>query len=200
MKYNLNNSILLLRKNLPQVRNLILCFMLIAGFQISASAQNPADKRITGKVISSDGAPLEGATVAVKNSTTSTTSDAEGNFSLSVADNGTLVITFVGYDKQEVSVAGKNSFTLMLVSSEKTLSDVVVVGYTTQKKSSLTGAISAVNMDDLESRRVPDVAQLLQGQVAGVQVTQSTGAPVMVSTLPSVVWVPLEAAAIRFSS
>ncbi|MEO7315601.1 MAG: TonB-dependent receptor [Ginsengibacter sp.] len=177
MKYNFKNSILLLRKNLPQIRNLVLCLLLTAGMQISATAQNPSDKRITGKVISSAGEPLEGATIAVKNSTSTTTSDGEGNFSLSAPDNATLIITFVGYDKQEVTVAGKNSFTIVLVSSEKTLSDVVVVGYTSQKKSSLTGAISAVNMNDLESRRVPDVAQLLQGQVAGVQVTQSTGAP-----------------------
>lgn len=177
MKYNLNNSILLLRKNLPQIRNLVLCFILIAGFGISAVAQNPAEKRIIGKVISSAGTPLVGATIAVKNSTKSTTSDAAGDFSLSVADNATIVITFIGYDEQEIPVAGKNSFMITMTPSEKTLSDVVVVGYTSQKKSSLTGAISAVNMQDLEQRRVPDVAQLLQGQVAGVQVTQSTGAP-----------------------
>jgi TonB-linked SusC/RagA family outer membrane protein len=177
MKYNLKNSILQMQNNFPQVRHLLFCFLLIAGVQNAAFAQNTAEKRITGKVISASGDPLQGATIAVKNSTKNTTSDAEGNFSLSVADNSILVITFVGYEIQEVPVEGKNSFTITLISSEKTLSDVVVVGYTSQKKSSLTGAISAVNMNDLEQRRVPDVAQLLQGQVAGVQVTQSTGAP-----------------------
>ncbi len=101
----------------------------------------------------------------------------DGSFKLSVPVSAILSVSHVGYQPQELSVSGQSNFQITLVSVENTLSDVVVVGYTSQKKSSFTGAISAVNMGDLEERRVPDVAQLLQGQVAGVQVTQSTGAP-----------------------
>ena len=159
---------------------LILCFVLLAIARVSVIAQdNPSssDKPISGKIVSALGEPLSGVTVAVKNSTRATITDDEGNFKLSVPASAILSISHVGYQPQELSVSGKSNFQITLVSAENTLTDVVVVGYTSQKKSSLTGAITAVNMDNLEERRVPDVAQLLQGQVAGVQVTQSTGAP-----------------------
>ncbi|MEO5563773.1 MAG: TonB-dependent receptor, partial [Chitinophagaceae bacterium] len=103
--------------------------------------------------------------------------NASGDFSLVVPGNATLVITHISFQKQEVAVAGKSELLIKLDAVDNTLSDVVVVGYTTQKKATITGAISTVNMADLESRRVSDVAQALQGQVAGVQITQSTGAP-----------------------
>ncbi len=106
-----------------------------------------------------------------------TTTNVNGDFALVVPDNAVLVITYIGFQKQEIPVAGKTQLLIRLDSLENTLGDVVVVGYTTQRKATITGAISSVNMADLESRRVADVAQALQGQVAGVQVTQSTGAP-----------------------
>lgn len=178
MKNKLQNPIRSFRKHIPRLRDLTLFFILLMGMQVTATAQNNSqDKRITGQIISASGAPLEGATISVKNTTTTTASDEDGNFSLIVADNAVLIVTFVGYATQEVPVSGKTSFTIVLVSQSSTLSDVVVVGYTTQTKSSFTGAITSVNMDNLEERRVPDVAQLLQGQVPGVTVSQSTGAP-----------------------
>ena len=178
MKKNLTNIICSIRKYFSPGLKLTLCYIIMAMIQVSVTAQdNAAGKQISGKVVSASGEPLSGATVGVKNTTNQTTTDAEGNFTLSVADNAILEITYVGFIKQEIAASGRTNFQITLATSENTMSDVVVVGYTTQKKSSLTGAISPVNMGDLEHRRVPDVAQLLQGQVAGVQVTQSTGAP-----------------------
>ncbi len=160
---------------------LALCFVIIATTHFETSAQqNPptqVGKEISGKIVNAGSEPLAGVTVGVKNTSNATTTDAGGNFNLTVPGNAILEITHVGYSNQEISVNGKTNFQVKMQTSEVTMTDVVVVGYTTQKKSSLTGAISTVNMEDVDKRRVPDVAQLLQGQVAGVQVSQSTGAP-----------------------
>jgi TonB-linked SusC/RagA family outer membrane protein len=142
--------------------------------QVSPAA---ADKVISGKVVAASGEPLSGVTVAVKNTSNATVTDENGNFTLTVPASAVLMISHVGYTPQEISVSGQSNFMISLATAANTLSDVVVVGYTSQRKSSFTGAITSVNMGDVEERRVPDVAQLLQGQVAGVTVTQSTGAP-----------------------
>jgi len=182
MKKNLLNIIRFIPKFFSPVLKLALYFVFLALSQVAVMAQNnPAsgtgEKKITGQVVSPSGDPLSGVTVGVKNTGNATTTNDNGNFTLTVPASAILMISHVGYKQQEVSVAGKSNFEISLALSENTLSDVVVVGYTSQKKSSFTGAISAVNMGDIEERRVPDVAQLLQGQVAGVTVTQSTGAP-----------------------
>ncbi|MEO6705050.1 MAG: TonB-dependent receptor [Ginsengibacter sp.] len=180
MNKNLLNIIGFIPKYCSPGFKLILCFVLLAMLQVTVTAQdNPSssDKPISGKIVSATGESLSGVTVGVKNSTRATVTDGEGNFKLSVPASAILSVSHVGYQPQEFSVSGKSIFQLSMAPAESMLTDVVVVGYTTQKKSSLTGAITAVNMGDLEERRVPDVAQLLQGQVAGVQVTQSTGAP-----------------------
>ena len=122
---------------------------------------------------------LIGVNVIVTGSKTGTITSINGDFEISVPQNSTLKVSYVGYKSQEikVSVSGQTTLDIKLESDTKTIDEVVVVGYNTQKKSSLTGAVTSVNMTDLEQRKVPDVAQMLQGQVAGVQVTQSTGAP-----------------------
>ncbi|HEY0732231.1 MAG TPA: SusC/RagA family TonB-linked outer membrane protein, partial [Chitinophagaceae bacterium] len=159
---------------------LFFCCMLIL-FQFQARAQEVpptgTTKKITGKVSSPTGAPLSGVTVSLKNSNTRTQTNDEGIFTLTVPEDGILVITHVGYNAEEIPVTGRTDFQVSLADASTSLNDIVVVGYTTQRRSSLTGSVATVNMSNLEQRRVPDVAQLLQGQVAGVQVTQSTGAP-----------------------
>ncbi|HEU0110964.1 MAG TPA: SusC/RagA family TonB-linked outer membrane protein, partial [Flavisolibacter sp.] len=159
---------------------LFFCCMLIL-FQFQARAQDVpptgTTKKITGIVSSPTGAPLSGVTVSLKNSNTRTQTNDEGIFTLTVPEDGILVITHVGYNAEEIPVTGRTDFQVSLADASTSLNDIVVVGYTTQRRSSLTGSVATVNMSNLEQRRVPDVAQLLQGQVAGVQVTQSTGAP-----------------------
>jgi len=180
MKKNFLNSIWFIPKYFSPGLKLTLCFVLITMMRFTLTAQvSPAaaDKVISGKVVAASGEPLSGVTVAVKNTSNATVTDENGNFTLTVPASAVLMISHVGYTPQEISVSGQSNFMISLATAANTLSDVVVVGYTSQRKSSFTGAITSVNMGDVEERRVPDVAQLLQGQVAGVTVTQSTGAP-----------------------
>ncbi len=178
MKENLTNVIRLIPTKLWPGLKGIFCIIAIVMLQFSASAQaDPNDKPISGKVSSAQGLPMNGVTVAIKNTTKATTTDNNGDFTLAVPDNAILVVTYVGFKTQELSVSGRSSIQITMSVMENTLNDVVVVGYSSQRKGAITGAVASVNIDDLEKRRVPDVAQLLQGQVAGVQVTQSTGAP-----------------------
>ncbi len=141
-------------------------------FQLSSVAQS-----VSGRVSTAQGEAITGATIHVKNTSVSAITDAAGNFTISAAADAILEISSVGYIRQEMPVAGRGSLTIVLEAAPNTLNDVVVVGYSSQKKGSITGAVSSVNMADVDKRRVPDVAQLLQGQVPGVTVTQSTGAP-----------------------
>lgn len=175
MKKNCTNPIRFISQQFSRGLKLCLCFILSVVMQVSVSAQTTT--KVSGKITSATGDPLVGVTVGEKNTTNMTTTNVTGDFALVVPDNAVLVITYIGFQKQEVPVSGKTQLLIKLDASDNTLSDVVVVGYTSQKKATITGAISSVNMSDLESRRVADVAQALQGQVAGVQVTQSTGAP-----------------------
>ncbi len=92
----------------------------------------------------------------------------KGDFTLAVQNNAILVITYIGFKVQEVSTTGKTQLSITLEAVDNTLADVVVVGYTSQKKTSITGAVSTVNMNDLSKTRIADAAQALQGQVAGV--------------------------------
>ena len=176
MKKNLLNNLWLIPNYFPRKLKLVFSLLMLIMMHFTASAQQN-DKEISGTVISNTGEPLSNVTVAVKNTNHATITSTNGNFSLTVPNNAILAISHVGFTTKEVAVSGRTSFEITLDSSVNVLSDVVVVGYTSQKKSSFTGAISSVNMDNLEERRVPDVAQMLQGQVAGVTVTQSTGAP-----------------------
>jgi len=164
-----------LRPYLPDL-SLCFCFIFFAMMQISVSAQSTSIK-ISGKITSVPGEPLQGVTVAEKNTSNSTTTDVNGSFAMTVQDNAVLVLTYVGFKTQEVPVAGKTQLSISMEPGENTLTDVVVVGYTSQKKASITGAVSTVDMQDLSKTRIPDVAQALQGQVAGVFVAANTGAP-----------------------
>ncbi|MFI5131074.1 MAG: SusC/RagA family TonB-linked outer membrane protein, partial [Chitinophagales bacterium] len=173
MKKNLTNVVRSVRWFLP---GLCFGFILILLMPESAIAQSTTIK-VSGKITAATGEPLQGVTVAEKNTTTMTTTDAGGNFAIVVPDNAVLVLTYVGFKSQDVPVAGKTQLTITMESAENTLTDIVVVGYTSQKKASITGAVSTVNMQDLSKTRIPDVAQALQGQVAGVFVAANTGAP-----------------------
>lgn len=154
----------------------ILTLLIIVCFQFTAFSQS-TEIKVTGRITSVFGQPLAGASIQVKNAAKTTSTDVTGAFSITVPQDAILVVSFVGFQKQEVPVAGKTELAIALEPAETGLGEVVVLGYNSQKKASLTGAISTVNMADLDQRKVPDVAQALQGQVAGVQITQSTGAP-----------------------
>lgn len=133
--------------------------------------------KITGKVTDKNG-PLTGVTVRVKGTTIGAITDGDGNFALNVPDvTATLVFSFVGYVTKEVLLEGRNSVDVILEEDIMNLEEVVVVGYGTQRKRDITGAVSTVSSSDIKKIPVAGIDQALQGQVAGVQVTQDYGTP-----------------------
>jgi TonB-linked SusC/RagA family outer membrane protein len=143
------------------------------------------DKAVTGQVLSADdNTPIPGVSVVLKGSRTGTNTDAEGKFKIDVPDNGTvLVFSSVGFVTQEISVGAQSVISVTLASDMKNLSEVVVVGYGTQKKSQLTGAISSVSSKMINEMPITNLGQALQGRVAGVDVAQSGSKP---GTVPKI--------------
>ncbi|QNE39199.1 TonB-dependent receptor [Hymenobacter sp. NBH84] len=137
------------------------------------------DVTVQGQVRDDQGNPLPGATVVLKGATgVGASSDAEGRFSLTVpTGNETLVVSSIGYVAQEVAIGGRTTLTIRLVTDNKALDEVVVVGYGTQKRSDVTGAVGSVSSKELEERPIVNVAQGLQGRVAGVDVSLNSGQP-----------------------
>jgi len=152
----------------------LLVFLFLAATGFTSYAQT----RVTGKVTDESNQPLPGAVVMQTNTSNKTSTDGNGVYTITLQPGGSQSLTFnyIGYNGVTLTASG-GSLNVSLKPSSESLNEVVVLGYTSQKKSSITGAVGSVNMDDAEKRRVPDVAQILQGQVAGVTVTQSTGAP-----------------------
>ena len=143
---------------------------------------NPAQERVvSGKVISGDdNQPLPGASVAIKGTTRGTTTDASGEYRISVPSNVTnaeLVFSAVGFVSQEITVGSQTTVNLTLTTDTRSLNEVVVVGYGTQKKSQLTGAISSVTSKQITEQPITNIGQALQGRVAGVDVVQSGSQP-----------------------
>ncbi len=133
---------------------------------------------VFGRVTDLSGVPLPGVTVVVKGTTQGIITDAEGNFSLSkVPADATLVFSFVGMKTQEIPVAGKTEIEVVMQEESIGIEEVVAVGYGTMKKSDLTGSISQVKSETLNSYPSTNVMQALAGKTAGVQVMQNTGAP-----------------------
>ena len=140
---------------------------------------NLVDQVIRGTVADAEnGEPLPGVNVLAKGTTSGTVSNADGEFSLTVADNvTTLVFSSIGYNSQEVDINGRNTIAVNLAPDIKALSEVVVVGYGTQKRSDLTGSVASVSGEELDKLPITTVEQGLQGRAAGVQVTQADASP-----------------------
>ncbi|MCF0057616.1 TonB-dependent receptor [Dyadobacter sp. CY356] len=138
-----------------------------------------ADRTIKGKVTEKDkNEGLPGVNVVIKGTSTGTTTDATGAYTLSVPESGaTLVFSFVGYVSQEVLVGNRSTIDVAIESDTKALSEVVVIGYGTAKKSDLTGSVGSVKEDQLKERPSPSLNQALQGKVSGVQVNVNSGRP-----------------------
>lgn len=154
------------------------CIMLFAClFARHATAQQHSN--ITGKVVDNLGEPIIGASCLIKGTTNGTITDFNGVFKLSdVPGEGTIVISYIGYVKQEIAVKGQRNFTIKLLEDSKTLDEVVVVGYGTQRKSDLTGSVASVKTSDaLKSTPSGNVSDALQGRMAGVSVLSGSGDP-----------------------
>lgn len=163
------------------MKNLLGCFLLLSLlFTNAATARlGGPPKTVTGVVTdASSGAPLQGATVSVKNTATVTSSDADGKFSITVpSDDAVVDISFVGYVTLSLPVKGTNSLSVKLNKDINSLDEVVVVGYGTQKKGDLTSAVASVKQESFVKGFVRDAAQLIQGKVAGLSVSTSSGSP-----------------------
>lgn len=123
------------------------------------------------------GKPLIGVTVRIKGTSTGTTTDESGHFTLNTQDNAVLVVSFLGYDTKEVSVGGKKSVQIALSVSTTALNQLVVIGYGTQKKEDVTGAISTVSGSQINNQAIVNPVQALTGLAAGVQTLQNSGEP-----------------------
>ena len=133
--------------------------------------------KVSGQVVDHDGEPLIGATVKVKGAQSGAITDYDGNFSLDVPADGIIVISYVGYKDREIAVRGRaNLNQIELEADDNVLEQVVVVGYGTQKKADLTGSVSIVNAEELKRVSNSNISTMLEGKVAGVQIT-SDGQP-----------------------
>jgi TonB-linked SusC/RagA family outer membrane protein len=134
-------------------------------------------KVITGKIIDSkDGSPVVGATIVPKGAKTGTTTDANGNFSLRVGEAiNSVIVTSVGFDRQEVAVGADNAVSVSLKGAQNNLNEVVVVGYGTQRRREVTGSIAKVSSEKINSIPAPSFEAALQGRAPGVQVIQGSG-------------------------
>ena len=155
------------------MKHLFLLLTLLS-FSLTALAQ----QKVTGKVKDSSGEPVIGASVVVKgNNTMGTITDFDGNFMLDVPAKSVLVISYIGYVTQEVPTAGKNSLEIVLKEDTKTLDEVVVIGYGTQRKGDVTSSVASVKADNFVKGAVKDVGQLIKGKVAGLAITNPNGDP-----------------------
>ena len=142
-----------------------------------ASVQQDQTIKVSGQVVDQSGEALIGATVKVKGAQSGAITDYEGNFQLDAPANATLVVSYVGYKDREIAVRGRaNLNTIELESDAMMLDQVVVVGYGVQKKADLTGSVSIVNADELKRVSHSNISSMLEGKVAGVQIT-SDGQP-----------------------
>nr|WP_315257497.1 TonB-dependent receptor [uncultured Flavobacterium sp.] len=135
------------------------------------------DISVSGKVNDEKGMPIPGASILIKGTTTATSSDFDGRFEIKAPSDGVLVISFIGYGTSNVQIGGRNQITVQLNSESQNLNEVVVVGYGTQKKSVVTGAISSIKAEQIANLSVGLSTQVLQGQAAGVSVLAQSGAP-----------------------
>jgi len=134
--------------------------------------------RISGKVSQSDGNPLAGATISVKGGHQTATTDKNGSYSISVPDgNAILIISYVGFATREIRVGDKTQLDIILQSASTELTNVVVMGYGTQTKRDVTGAVKSLKTEDFNRGVVTSPEQLIQGKAAGVNVTSSSGEP-----------------------
>ena len=166
-------------------------FLIVSVFKVNAATSpdsskkseivnkmSEADITIKGVVLDELGQPMIGVNIAQKGSAKGTTTDFDGSFTITVSSNTVaLVVSYVGYETKEVEIAGKTNISISMVPVSKTLNEVVIVGYGTQKKKNVLGAMSSIKGETLTLSSAPSVLTALQGKVAGLQITQNSAQP-----------------------
>lgn len=132
-------------------------------------------QEVTGTVTDNAGTPLVGVTIQVKGTNTGTVTNAHGQFSLDAPEGATLVVSYIGYETREIQLNGRNELNIVLDASAKSLNEVVVVGYGTQKRKEITSAITKIDAEDFNKGGVTDPMQLIQGKVAGLTINNTQG-------------------------
>ncbi|WP_162340564.1 SusC/RagA family TonB-linked outer membrane protein [Cyclobacterium salsum] len=155
----------------------LLAFCLPGTSQANEIPENVWDLTIQGTILDENGQPMPGATITVAGSNTGTVSDIDGKFSLTVPDQASIVVSFIGYTTQTIEVGNRTEFTIQMIADETSLNEVLVVGYGTQEKRDVTGAVSSIKGGDIQNLPVSGAAQALQGRAAGVNVVRNGGAP-----------------------
>lgn len=158
-------------------KNLLILFLILfCGLSLQGFSQG---REISGKILDEDAMPLPGVSIQVKNTQKGVVTDFDGNFNLNVSqgDNPVLVISYLGFISQEVVLGDKNYVEVVLKEDLQSLDEVIVVGYGTQKKANLTGAVSQVDSETIENRPITNMSSGLQGLMPGVTVTGASGAP-----------------------
>ena len=157
-----------------------LSFLLLVFLFSSSLIANAQDRAaaVTGKVLDDGGQALPGVSVVLKGTTNGTTTDAAGTYSLNVpGDNGTLVFSYVGFLSLEEALNGRSAVNVSMTTDTKSLSEVIVMGYGSQTKKEVTGAVQSISGKELMDIPVSQIGQKLQGRLAGVQINQTTGRP-----------------------
>lgn len=144
--------------------------MLVAALPALAQTQV-----VSGRVVGADGNAIPGATIVERGTTNGVSSGADGNFSLSVQPQATLVISSIGYTTQNVVVGGRSSVSVTLAASATSLDEAVVVGYGTQSKADLTGSVTQLSSKDVGNQPVQSFEQSIQGKAAGVFIESGSG-------------------------
>lgn len=148
-----------------------------SNFGADATIEQQQRKTITGKIVDAAGEPIIGANILEVGTTNGTVTDVNGNYSLVVANNATIRVSYIGYGTQDVNTSGRTSINLTLQDDSIGLEEFVAIGYGVQKKSVVTGAISSIAMDVVQPLSTQRVDQMLQGRAAGVLVLNTDGAP-----------------------
>ncbi len=156
------------------IRKLLVTLLVALGTCISSLAQQ---LQVTGTVKDQAGQPVAGATILVQGSTAGTTSNADGSYVIAVPAQGTLQVSFIGYQSQQIPVGDKTRIDIVLKEDAKAIDDVIVVAFGTAKKEAFTGSATVLKSDDIAKTQQPNVAQALAGKVAGVQLTNTSGQP-----------------------
>ena len=154
------------------VRKLVLSLVAVLAVSFMALAQN---KQVSGTVTDSHGAPVVGATVMVDGTNQGTTTGVDGKFTVSAPANGSLTVSFIGYEEQTVAIAGKTNVSVSLKEDTHAIDDVIVVAFGTAKKDAFTGSAKVIKADDIIKTQSSNVSDALVGKVAGVQFTSASG-------------------------
>ena len=140
--------------------------------------ENEAQRaKISGTVKDESGTPLPGVTVLVEGTTTGTVTDIDGNFSIEAAEGQALIFSFIGLQRQRIIAGAASILEVVMVTEENKLEEFVVVGYGTLQKKDITGAVSTISSEEIKDQPVASIDQAIAGRMAGVIVTQATGAP-----------------------